>query len=42
MDETVMFKYLSWVHEAVNTGPFALVLDSFPAHVTHRVRIKAE
>jgi hypothetical protein len=42
MDEIVMLRYLSWIHQAMNQRPFALVLDSFPGHVTRGVFEKAE
>jgi hypothetical protein len=41
MDETVMLKYLSWLHMAVGCIPCALVLDAFPGHRTVRVHDKA-
>jgi hypothetical protein len=41
MDEPVMMKYLSWATIAIGDIAFALVLDSYPAHITPRVRDKA-
>jgi hypothetical protein len=41
MDETIMLKYLSWIKIALRDAAFALVLDSYPAHITPRVRDKA-
>jgi hypothetical protein len=37
VDETVMLSYLSWVHFAVGCSPCALILDSFPGHLTARI-----
>jgi hypothetical protein len=41
MDEVIMLKYLSWLKLAMRDATFALVLDSYPAHITPRVRDKA-
>jgi hypothetical protein len=40
MDEIVMLKYLSWLHEVFNGHPCGLVMDSFPAHYRPQVRYK--
>jgi hypothetical protein len=42
MNETIMLKYLSWTRIACENTPFALVMDSFTAHATARIRNKAE
>jgi hypothetical protein len=42
MDNWVMLKYLSWLHYAMNDEPCALVMDSFPGHVTAAVSQKAD
>jgi hypothetical protein len=42
MNTEVMLKYLSWLHFAMNEEPCALVMDSFPGHVTEAVYAKAD
>jgi hypothetical protein len=42
MDEIIMLKYLSWARVACDNAPFALIMDSFTAHTTARIRNKAE
>jgi hypothetical protein len=42
MDESVMLRYLSWVHIALGCRPFSLVLDSFRGHTTMNVLRKAK
>jgi hypothetical protein len=42
MNTEVMLKYLSWLHFAMNEEACALVMDSFPGHVTDAVYVKAD
>jgi hypothetical protein len=42
MDEGAMLGYLSWAQIAVGHVAFALVMDSYPAHITPRVHHKAQ
>jgi hypothetical protein len=41
MNEPVMLRYLGWLYEVLDSSPFALVMDSFPAHITEAVRHRA-
>jgi hypothetical protein len=41
MTERVMVQYLRWLQIVMGAGPFALVVDPFPGHVTQRVRWQA-
>lgn len=38
MTETVMIKYVRWLYVAMGRAPCALVVDTFPGHITPRVR----
>jgi hypothetical protein len=42
MTETVMMKYLGWIAEMIHDVPIALLLDTFPGHITARVLARAE
>jgi hypothetical protein len=42
MTETVMMKYLGWIVEMIHEIPIALVLDTFPGHITAKVWARAE
>ena len=42
MTETVMLRYLAWLNVAVGRERIALVVDTFPAHITARVFLRAE
>jgi hypothetical protein len=42
MNEPVMLRYLSWLSEALDGNRITLVMDSFPAHITEAVQLKAD
>jgi hypothetical protein len=38
MTDWVMVQYLRWLQIVMGPGPFAIVMDTFPDHITERVK----